>query len=175
MAIKNNFFIVLMFSRQNDSDYTSDELRSPETAMKTYRKIQLLQNLLNECISPFGFPMFKIAILMAVIPMGYILVRSMDDISIGELPGILYYLFTVCNCTVFVFSSMNLTAEIYDHGCSFVDSWSLTKQKDFRRMLMSCSGLKLWVGRYYFITISTTITFFKVLFDYITYCILTFK
>ncbi len=143
--------------------------------MKTYRTIQVLQKLFNECISPIGIPMFKITTSMTVIPIGFILVRSMNHIFIDEFPAILYYPFTIFNCTAYVFVTIKMSAEVFDLSCSFVDSWSLTKQKDFRRMLMSCPGLKLWVGSYYFMTISTTVTFLKFIFDYIINCVVSFS
>lgn len=67
-----------------------------------------------------------------------------------------------------------MAAEMYDLASSFVDSWSRTRQKDFRRILMSCPTLKVKVGRFYCLTVTTTITFFKTTFDYIIDCIITF-
>lgn len=142
--------------------------------METYRTIQVLQTLFNKCISAMGIPFLKITMSTGMIPTGYVLVRSMNHLFIDEFPGILTYPFTIFDCAAVAFVTINLTAEVFDMGCSFVDSWSLTRHKDFRRFLMSCSGLKLWVGKYYFMTISTTVTFVQEVFDNITNCILTF-
>lgn len=67
-----------------------------------------------------------------------------------------------------------MAAEMFDLAVGFVESWSRTKQKHFRRVLLSCPTLKVKVGRFYFITVSTTITFFQTTFDFITDCIITF-
>lgn len=67
-----------------------------------------------------------------------------------------------------------MAAEMYDIANSFISSWSRTKSKDFRRILMSLPTLKVKVGRYYFITAATTITFFQVMTGYIIDCLLTF-
>ncbi len=109
-----------------------------------------------------------------MIPTGYVFIRSMNHLFIDEFPAILTYPVSIIDCCVAAFVTMNMTAEVYDMGGSFISSWSLTKQKDFRRILMSCSSLKLYVGRYYFVTVSTTITFLKACFDIIIDCIITF-
>lgn len=67
-----------------------------------------------------------------------------------------------------------MSAEMYDIANSYIGSWSRTKQKDFRRILMSFPTLKVKVGKYYFITASTMITFFQVMTGYIIDSLLTF-
>jgi hypothetical protein len=98
----------------------------------------------------------------------------MNQKAIDEFPGILTYPFAVIDCVTGGFAILAVAAEMHDLGVSFIDSWGRTKQKDFRRILMSCPSLKVKVGRFYAITISTTITFFKSVIDYIIDCIITF-
>ncbi|CAL8140069.1 unnamed protein product [Orchesella dallaii] len=82
----------------NESDYTSDELRLPKTAIETYRALQILCTCFNDCMSPLAIPLVKIHILTGLIPCGYVLIRSMNQIFIDEFPGILTYPIGVIDC-----------------------------------------------------------------------------
>ncbi|CAL8111301.1 unnamed protein product [Orchesella dallaii] len=158
----------------NDSGYTRDALRHPKTAIETYRTLQILATCFNDCMSPLAIPLMKTHILTGLIPCGYVFIRSMNNKFIEEFPGILTYPICVIDCATAGFTTLSLAAEVFDLACGFVDSWSRTRQKDFRRILMSCPVLKVKVGRFYYVTVSTTITFFKVATDYIIDCIITF-
>lgn len=80
----------------------------------------------------------------------------MNHLFIDEFPGIMSYPIGVvgalCNLivekfllkmidwldsTTAGFAMLSMSAEMFDLGCSFIDSWSLTKQKDYRRILRS--------------------------------------
>lgn len=172
--LKHLFFSFSFKSNHNDTDYTSDELRTPRRALETYRALEILNKCFNECMAPLAIPMVKIVMSTAMVPCGYVLIRSMNQTFIDEFPGILTYPLGVLDCATAGFVIMSMGAEVFDLGCSFIDSWSRTRQKDFRRILMSCPTMKIWVGRFYFLTLSTTVTFFKVVFDIITDCIITF-
>jgi hypothetical protein len=125
-------------------------------------------------MSPLAIPMVKIHVWTGIIPTGFVIIRSMNQVFIDEFPGILTYPCSVFDCVTGGFAILSVAAEMYDLGVSFVDSWSRTRQKDFRRILMSCPTLKVKVGRFYIVTVSTTITFFKSALDYIIDCIVTF-
>lgn len=84
------------------------------------------------------------------------------------------YPICVIDCATAGFSVLSLAAEVFDLAAGCLDSWSRSKKKEFRRVIMSCPALKTWVGRNYFITVSTTITFFKVTTDYIINAIIAF-
>jgi len=126
-------------------------------------------------MAPISIPMTKIHIWICIVPTGYVLIKSLNRTFIDEFPGILTYPFAIIDCVTGGFAIMAVSAEMYDLGCGFIDSWSRTKQKDFRRILMSCPTLKVKVGRFYEITIATTITYFKSILDYVVDCLLTFK
>lgn len=189
---------ILSCSNHNDSGFTKDELRHPKHSIETYRTLQILCTCFNDCMSPLAIPLMKTHIMTGLIPCGYVFIRSMNRKFIEEFPGIcmfaiiffcikdskninklfLSFLVTypicVIDCATAGFTTLSLAAEVFDLACGFVDSWSRTRQKDFRRILMSCPTLKVWVGRCYYVTVSTTITFFKVATDYIIDCIITF-
>ncbi|ODM90022.1 Glucose 1,6-bisphosphate synthase [Orchesella cincta] len=166
--------IIAVLHNHNDSGYTREELRNPKTAVETYRTLQILCTCFNDCMSPLAIPLMKTHILTGLIPCGYVFIRSMNHKFIEEFPGILTYPICVIDCATAGFTTLSLAAEVFDLACGFVDSWSRTRQKDFRRILMSCPVLKVKVGRFYYVTVSTTITFFKVATDYIIDCIITF-
>jgi len=88
--------------------------------------------------------------------------------------AIVTYPVSIIDCASTGFCTLSLAAVVYDLGCGFVDSWVLTRHKQFRRILMSCPTLKMKVGRFYCITAATTITFFKLVWEYIIDCIITF-
>jgi hypothetical protein len=125
-------------------------------------------------MSPLAIPLVKLHIMTGLIPCGYVLIRSMNNLFIEEFPGILTYPIGVIDCATAGFAILSMAAEMHDLGIGFVDSWSQTKQKDFRRILMSLPTLKVKVGKMYHVTVSTTITFFKTTTDYIIDCIMTF-
>lgn len=125
-------------------------------------------------MAPMAIPFVKIHILSAMILCGYVLIRSMNKLFIDEFPAILTYPIGVIDTCTAGFVILSMSAEMFDLVASFIHSWSRTKQKELRRVLMSCPCLKVWVGRYYFITVTTTITFFHVMFDYITNAIIAF-
>ncbi|CAL8068216.1 unnamed protein product [Orchesella dallaii] len=160
--------------RNADSGYTTDEMRHPKTAIETYRTLQIVTQCFNDCMAPMAMPTMKMCIVGALIPCGYVFIRSMNHKFIDEFPGILTYPVGIIDCATTGFSTLTLAATVFDLGCGFVDSWSRTKHKSFRRILMSCPTLKVKVARFYFVTVATTITFFKVVWDYIIDCIITF-
>jgi len=98
----------------------------------------------------------------------------MNHLFVEEFPGILTYPIGVIDLATAGVAMLSMGAEMHDLGIGFVDSWSRTKQKDFRRILMSLPTLKVKVGDMYHITVSTIITFFRTCTDYIIDCIMTF-
>ncbi|ODN03006.1 hypothetical protein Ocin01_03690 [Orchesella cincta] len=144
-----------------DSDYTSDNLRQPDIAVTTYRALQLMCTMFNDCMAPLCIPVWKFSVAFGFIPSGYIWIRSMNRLFIEEFPGVLLYPFGVINCITMGFGCIAMAAEMYDIANSFISSWSLTNQKDFKRTLMSCPTLKVKVGQYYSISGATAITFFQ--------------
>jgi len=166
--------LLLYSSNNNDSGYTLPEMRSPKIAIEIYRTLQILCANFNECMSPLAIPISKTATFTGIIPCGYVLIRSMNHLFIDEFPGILTYpLGVIILCTAGI-AVLSMGAEMNDLAIGFVDSWSRTKQKDFRRILMSMPTLKVRVGNMYYITVTTIITFFKTCTDYIIDCIMTF-
>ncbi len=102
------------------------------------------------------------------------MIRSMNHLFLDEFPQILTYPAGFFGFVADGFVVLSMAAQLNDLSSSFIDSWSLTKQKDFRRILMSCPTLRIRVGRFYFITVATTITFFKVLWEFVTDAIIAF-
>lgn len=84
------------------------------------------------------------------------------------------YPICVIDCATAGFTVLSLAAEVFDLAAGFLDSYCRTDKKEFRRVLRSCPALKVWVGRWYFITVATTITFFKVTTDIIIDAIIAF-
>ncbi|CAL8143315.1 unnamed protein product [Orchesella dallaii] len=160
--------------RGYDSGYTLEEFRNPKTAVETYRSLQVVTVCFNDCMASLALPVMKICMVWTLISCGFVVVRSMNHVFIQEFPGILTYPLGITVTGTTAFCTMSLAAVVYDLGCGFVDSWSLTRHKDFRRILMSCPTLKVKVARYYFVTVATTITFFKTVTDFIISCIITF-
>ncbi|OXA44190.1 uncharacterized protein LOC118438390 [Folsomia candida] len=158
----------------NDTGYTIDSLRESHTAIELYRSLQVLTGLLNECISPLAFPIMKMINWTAVVSCGYVLIRSMNQKFIDEFPAIMTYPFGVIVCGSCGYGMLQISAEMFDIATSFLNSWSQTRHKNLRRIMTSCSILRIYVGRFYFVTISTTITYFQKTFDYIIDCIVTF-
>ncbi|CAL8080969.1 unnamed protein product [Orchesella dallaii] len=156
------------------SNYTTDELRQSKIAIPTYRSLQLMCAAFNDCMSSLCIPVWKFSVAFGFIPCGYLWIRSMNRLFIEEFPGILVYPFGAVNCFTMGFGCLQMAAEMYDIANSFIYSWSRTKQKNFKRVLMSCPTLKVKVGKYYCITAATTITFFQVITGYIIDCIITF-
>ncbi len=166
---------MIFYSNHNESDYTIENLRQPKVAMEMYRNLQVLCKLFNEFVAPMGLTIMKWIAATAIVPCGYVLIRSINHLFWDEFPGILTYPLGIIDCATVSFVMMAMTAEVYDLGNSFLDSYNpFYGDKGFRRILMSCDSLKIWVGRFYFIRVSTAITFFKMVFDLITYCIITF-
>lgn len=87
-----------VFSNHNDSDYTIDELRKPKTSFETYKALQILSQVFNDCMSPLAIPLVKIHMSSAMIPCGYVLIRSMNHVFVEEFPGILTYPIGVLDC-----------------------------------------------------------------------------
>ncbi|OXA38595.1 Transposable element Tc1 transposase [Folsomia candida] len=110
----------------------------------------------------------------AVISCGYVMIRSMNQKFLDEFPAILTYPFGVIVCGSCGYGMLQMAAEMFDIATSFLNSWSQTRHKNLRRILTSCATLRIQVGRFYFVTVSTTITYFQKTFDYIVDCIITF-
>lgn len=109
-----------------------------------------------------------------VVSCAYVMIRSMNHKFIEDFPAILTYPFGVIVCGSCGYGMLQVSAEMFDIATSFLNSWCQTRHKDFRRVLTSCSTIRIYVGSFYFVTISTTITFTKITFDYIIDCIITF-
>lgn len=69
----------------------------PKKAVATFKALQVLNKCFNECIAPLGIPFVKIVMSTAMVPCGYVLIRSMDKF-VDEFPGILTYPFGVIDC-----------------------------------------------------------------------------
>ncbi|XP_035711266.1 uncharacterized protein LOC118436773 [Folsomia candida] len=167
-------FWLMEAHQNNETGYTIDQLRESHTAVELYRSLQVLTGLLNECISPLAFPLMKMINWTAVISCGYVMIRSMNQKFLDEFPAILTYPFGVIVCGSCGYGMLQMAAEMFDIATSFLNSWSQTRHKNLRRILTSCATLRINVGRFYFVTISTTITYFQKTFDYIIDCIITF-
>ncbi|CAL8128905.1 unnamed protein product [Orchesella dallaii] len=139
-----------------------------------HRTLQVVSNRFNDCMSPVALPMMKLHVLIAIIPCGFVFLRSLNHYFIEEFPSSLSFPIGFINTSTVGFSTMAVSATVFDLAAGFIDSWSRTKHKGFRRILMSCPTLKVKVARFYFITVATTITFFKTVADYIIDCIITF-
>lgn len=139
-----------------------------------YRSLQVLNAHFNAAMGPSAIPINKMINWTALIPCGYVLIRSMNRKFIDEFPGILTYPFGVIDCVTCAYGLLQLAAEMCDIATSFLNSWSLTKNRNLRRVLISCPALKVKIGSFYTISVSTTITYFKSCFDYIIDCIITF-
>lgn len=57
-------------SRNNESGYTSENLRDPKNSVETYRALQVLCTCFNDCMSPLAIPLVKIHILTGLLPCG---------------------------------------------------------------------------------------------------------
>ncbi|ODM59404.1 hypothetical protein Ocin01_20227, partial [Orchesella cincta] len=82
----------------NDSDYTTDELRHPKKAIETFRCLQILTTLFNECMSTLGMPLLKLTIILGLVICGFVIVRSMNHLFVDEMPSILLYPIGIINC-----------------------------------------------------------------------------
>ncbi|CAL8075886.1 unnamed protein product [Orchesella dallaii] len=160
--------------RNYDSSYTIDELRHPKTAVETYRILKIVCARFNDCMSPLSFPMMKLPIVLAMIPCGVVFIRSLNHFFIDEFPAILTYPIGILDCATAGFCTLSMAANVYDLASGFVNSWNQTRHQNFRRILISCPTLKLKVAQFYFVTVGTTITFFKAVTEYIIDCIITF-
>ncbi|CAL8128907.1 unnamed protein product [Orchesella dallaii] len=160
--------------RNNESGYTISGFRHPKTSVETYKTLQVVSNRFNDCMAPMAIPMMKLHVLIAIIPCGFVFLRSLNYHFIEEFPSSLSFPIGFINTSTVGFSTMAVSATVFDLAAGFIDSWSRTKHKGFRRILMSCPTLRVKVARFYFITVATTITFFKVVADYIIDCIITF-
>ncbi len=167
-------FLFSNHSNHNGTKRTSDDIRSPNTSIEMYKSLQILNQYFNDCVAPLYLPIMKFQLLWLTVTCGYILIRSMNHLFMDEFPQILTYPAGFFGFAVDGFVMLTMAAQLNDLSSSFIDSWSLTKQKDFRRILMSCPTLKIRVGRFYFITVGTTITFFQILWGYITDAVITF-
>jgi len=161
-------------SKGAESGYTIPETRNPKTAMEIYRALQIICTLFNDCISPMGIMMVKFNVLFGIMSCGYVLIRSMNHLFIEEFPGILMYPISVLDCVTAAIAILNMSAQMHDLGCGFIDSWSQTKQTDFRRVLRALPTLRVKIGSFYYITVSTLITFFKTVMDGVIDCVMTF-
>ncbi|CAL8132910.1 unnamed protein product [Orchesella dallaii] len=185
--------------RNYESGYTIDELRHPKTAVEMYRVLQIVCARFNDCVGPLSILMMKLHIFAVLIPCGFACIRSFNHFFIDEFPVIrkcskttdtwygmiciweswdvlfvVTYPIGIVNCATAGFCTLSMAATVYDLACGFVNSWGVTKHKNFRRTLMSCPSLKVKVARFYFVTVSTTVTFFNVVTGYIIDCIITF-
>ncbi|CAL8068198.1 unnamed protein product [Orchesella dallaii] len=88
METRDNSRTIEFCSRKADSGYTVDEMRRPKTAIETYRKLQILTQCFNDCMAPMVMPTIKFAVVGALIPCGYVFIRSMNQKFIDEFPGI---------------------------------------------------------------------------------------
>ncbi|XP_035707950.1 uncharacterized protein LOC118435675 isoform X2 [Folsomia candida] len=159
----------------NESEMTHDDLRQPNNAIRVYRSLQVLTNLFNDAMAPMAIPVVKVISWTALIPCGFVLTRSMSGGKfVRELPGILTYPLAVIDCASCPFGLLQMGARMYDITASFLTSWSQTRHFALRRILISCPLLKAKIGRFYFITTSTTIQFFKSALDYIINAIVSF-
>ncbi|CAL8132912.1 unnamed protein product [Orchesella dallaii] len=156
------------------SGYTIDELRHPRTAVETYRILQIVCARFNDSMGPLSILMMKIHIFAVLIPCGFVCIRSFNHFFIDEFPGILPYPVGIIDCVIAGFCTLSMAATVHDLASGFVNSWGETRHKSLRRTLMSCPTLKVTVARFYFVTVSTTITFFNVVTGYIIDCIITF-
>ncbi len=123
----------------------------------------------------FFLPMTQIHTAQIAILNGFVTIRSMNSLFIREFPQSLLYPIGFLDCTIDNFEMMNMSALVYDLSCGFINSWSLKKDKDFRKTLLSCSALKIHWRRFYFLTVSTTIKFFQVVWGLITDAITSFQ
>jgi len=161
-------------SKGSDSGCTIPEIRNPKTAIQIYRALQVLCNLFNDCISPMGIMMVKFNVLFGTISCGYVLVRSMNHLFVDEFPGILMYPIGVLDCVTVAIAMLNMSSRMHDLANGFIDSWSQTKQADFRRVLRALPTLRVKIGLFYVITVGTLITFFKTVMDGVIDCVMTF-
>ncbi|XP_035711632.1 uncharacterized protein LOC118437001 [Folsomia candida] len=167
-------FWLMEAHQNNDTGYTTGHLRQAHSVIEMYRSLQVLTGLLNECIAPTAFPIMKVVNWTALISCGYVLIRSMNNKFIEEFPAILTYPFGVVICVCCSYGMLQISAEMFDMATSFLNSWSQTKHKNLRRIMTSCATLRINVGRFYFVTVNTTVTYFQKTFDYIIDCIITF-
>jgi len=87
--IGGNFDLGFLFcSRSADNGYTIDEFRNPKTAIETYRTLQIITTCFNDCMAPMAMPTMKMCIVGALIPCGYVFIRSINHKFIDEFPGI---------------------------------------------------------------------------------------
>lgn len=142
--------------------------------MEIYRILQIICAMFNDCISPMGIMMVKFNVLFGIASCGYVLIRSMNHLFIDEFPGILMYPISVLDCVTAAIAILSMSAEMYDLGCGFIDSWSRTKQKDFRRVLRALPTLRVKIGCFYYITVATLLTFSKTVLDLVVDAVMTF-
>ncbi|XP_035702164.1 uncharacterized protein LOC118433867 [Folsomia candida] len=159
----------------NDSDMTKKELRYAHNAIKVYRRLQILTTLFNDAMAPMAVAVVKVINWTALIPCGFVLIRSMNGKIVEEFPGILTYPFGVIDCVTCSYGLLQMSARMYDISASLLTSWSQTRHKALRKILVSCPVLKVKIGRLYFVTTSTTVTYFKSCLDYIINAIVSFE
>ncbi|CAL8080920.1 unnamed protein product [Orchesella dallaii] len=159
-----------------DSNYTKEELRHPKAVVQSYKAMQLMCRMYNDYMGPLCIPVWKFSVAFGFIPCGYLWIRSMNQIFIEEFPDwgekVLESSFILLS--FYDRRCLQMAAQLYDIANSFIKSWSNTKEKHFKRVLMSCPTLKVKVGKYYHITAATTITFFQFMIGYVINCIITF-
>jgi len=89
--LKLVFNKLIIFSKDIDSDYTTEELRQPSVAIPTYRSLQLMCTGFNECMSSLCIPVWKFSVAFGFIPCGYLWIRSLTSFA-------LVYPFGAVNC-----------------------------------------------------------------------------
>ncbi len=142
--------------------------------MEVFKSLQVLNNCFNNCVAPLFIPIIKLHAGVVAVVCGYIMVRNMNHFFIDEFPMSLIFLTGFTVSTIESFGMLNMSSQIFDLGCGFLWSWSFTNDKELRRTLSSCSSPRIYVRRFYYITVSTTITFFQVVSDNIINTLMTF-
>lgn len=144
-------------------------------ALEIYRSLQTLNTIFNSAMGPLILPVVKIVNWIALIPGAYVLVRSANQKFLNEFPAIMTYPFALIDTATCAFGFLATAAEVSDISNSFLTSWSLTANRDLRRILVSMPQLKVKVGSFYKISVSTNITYFKSVTDFLVDLIVTLK
>lgn len=165
-----NILKITVHIKYRDTNFENYPLTKLHKSLITITRKLCLYNLIFQ----INTPNFQMVNWTALVSCGYVLIRSMNNKFIEEFPAILTYPFGVVICVCCSYGMLQISAEMFDIATSFLNSWSETKHQNLRRIMTSCATLRIQVGQFYFVTVSTTVTYFQKTFDYIIDCIVTF-